>query len=1109
MKPRFILPLLLLALTPLAHAQTSTYYLPPGVTNIRAIITGGVMSPGSPSATVQNFCASNRVGLAQLASDLPAIATATGHPEIAHAPVVLSGNSAAGEGAVATAIANPTNVIAIVATHGAMLATGNDGFNVNRGGDTPGDIYTINAAAVAGVPQVHTFDNGDGFVSPVTLQGWVEYGRSLGAPWHFLIHNDGNHTDHTIALQTDILPWLAAIMNLRLPASAGTGDGTVTLIPIVETNGWLGNIQTKSIASFASYAGDKAKANWFPNQSVATAWSGYHFAPPYTIPAQPIVAPSGIIADLTVLDPNNNDTTSGVGWRINSNFKEADQMNNNIKWWVWGTPPPSIAGLDWIRPIISGKKYNDYTVDPIATFRVTAAADVFIAHADSVVTKPAWLTNYVDTGENLNVSAGGLNSPTVMSVFKKSFAANSTVTLGANGSTGGAFYLTFVKAQGAVLPSVNVNATTPNATEGGANGAFTVTRTGATTNALTVKFSISGTAANGVRYTALGTNVVIPIGQSSATLTVATINNAAQQPTETVVLTLVTNAAYNLGSPASATVNILDDDSPPLPVVSVLASNPNAAEPNVAGAFQFTRTGSTTNALTIYFNLSGTATVGVDYANPGTNLVIAIGQTNATLAITPLDDALVEGTETVTLALNASTNYAFGVTTIDTVNLADNDTVNSNLPNVTVTAGDATAAESSGAASTGTITITRDGSTTNALTIFYACSGAASNGVDYIALPGSVTIAVGKTSTNLTIAPIDDALVEGAEIAVVSALPNAAYNVGSPSFASVLISDNDNAVPLGTNGIIFVTHTNGNNTRDVKLNVYLPATGSGPWPVVIYFPGGGWSVQTETSITPLFQNFTASGYAVISANYITSSFEKWPAQIRDAKAAVRWVRANAATYGFDTNRIGVTGGSSGGHIASFVGVSGGVKTVRVGTNFFDLVSTTGGNLGQSDVVQAVAPMFPPTDLLAMDHYPTPGVADHDAANSPESGLIGAAIQTVPEKTATINPIIYVRAGLPPFWITQGTADALVDFNQSELLNAALVRAQQPVAFWPVQGGGHGPGVSDSQEVIGLMKNFFDRVLKGMTNNVLPVPRFTERHDRRCAAHREFRRQHVF
>lgn len=310
-----------LALAASAFAQSASYYLPPGVTNIRAMITGGVPNPSSPSVAWQSFCMTNRVGLAQLAADLPAIATATAHPEIAHAPLVLTGNSAASEGAVATAIASPANVAAIIGTHGAMLAVGNDGFNVNRGGDTPGDIFTINAAAVAGIPQVHTFDNGDGFVSPVTLQGWVEYGRSLGAPWYFLIHNDGNHTDSATALNTSIFPWLAAILDLRLPASAATGDGTVTLLPIVKSSGWLGDIKTKTIASFASYTGDKAKANWFPNQSVATAWAGYH----------------------------------------------------------------------WIRPIVPGKKYGAYTADPIATFRVTADADVFIAHSDAIATKPAWM----------------------------------------------------------------------------------------------------------------------------------------------------------------------------------------------------------------------------------------------------------------------------------------------------------------------------------------------------------------------------------------------------------------------------------------------------------------------------------------------------------------------------------------------------------------------------------------------------------------------------------------------------------------------------------------------------------------------------------------------
>jgi acetyl esterase/lipase len=276
----------------------------------------------------------------------------------------------------------------------------------------------------------------------------------------------------------------------------------------------------------------------------------------------------------------------------------------------------------------------------------------------------------------------------------------------------------------------------------------------------------------------------------------------------------------------------------------------------------------------------------------------------------------------------------------------------------------------------------------------------------------------------------------------------------------------------------------------VRLNVYLPSTGSGPWPVIIYYPGGGWVSQSEGAITPLFTNFTAAGYAVISAGYISSTIEKWPAQIRDAKAAVRWVRANAATYGFDPARIGVSGGSSGGHIAAYVGVSGGVRTARVGAEVMDLVGNVGSHFDQSDAVQAAAPIFPPTDLLSMDHYPTPGVPDHNATTSPESGLIGAGIQTVPEKTGTANPIIHVRSGLPPFWITHSTSDTLVPFNQSELLNAAMSQAAQPAVFWPVQNGGHGPGVSDSQEVITLLRTFFDRVLLGATTNALPVPRLT-------------------
>lgn len=206
--------------------------------------------------------------------------------------------------------------------------------------------------------------------------------------------------------------------------------------------------------------------------------------------------------------------------------------------------------------------------------------------------------------------------------------------------------------------------------------------------------------------------------------------------------------------------------------------------------------------------------------------------------------------------------------------------------------------------------------------------------------------------------------------------------------------------------------------------------------MVIYYPGGGWVTQSEGAINALFINLTAHGYVVVSANYVSSSFAKWPAQIQGAKAAVRWVRANAATYSFDGARIGVTGTSSGGHIAVYVGASSGRSSARIGTEVIDLVGGIGGNFEQSDVVQAAAPFYPPTDLLVMDHYSTPDVSDHNSANAPEGQLMGFGIQTLPNKTATANPLIFARGSLeipllPPFWIAHGTMDRSVGFNQSE------------------------------------------------------------------------------
>ena len=1091
--PLHLLGLLMLFVAAFAHAQN--YYLPPGVSNIRAMVIGGPPLSAGTSQIWRDFALAQRVGYAQLLTDLPNIASTSGHPEIANAAFVSVGNSAGASAAAALAIGNQNRAIAVVALHGVMFAQGNSGFNANRSGEN-GDVPTLDFSGAYGIPMLHNFDNNDGFVSPVVLQGLLEFGRARGALWAFFIHNDGNHGDSNTALTTLIFPWLANILDQRLPASAGTGTASPSLNALLESSGWLGDIKTKAIANFASFSGDKAKAAWFPNQSIASVWAGYHFIPPYNIPAQPVLAPSGIIADLTIFDPLNNDISSGTGWKINANLKEADQAGSLIKVFVMAPPPASVAGLDWIRPIVAGKNYFAYTSDPIFSFRTTADASVYIAHPDSITPRPSWLASWTNTGEQMVITAGNLNANAPRyTLFKKDFAANAVVVCGGTGSaTSSSMYLTMVKPLGVItLASVAISASDASATEGGDTGEFSISRTGDVSAALSVTFNVSGSAGSGSDYTAFGTSVSIPAGQSNTTIAVAAINDIELESTELVTVTLASSANYNLGAPTVASVSILDDDAPALAVVSVSDTISSAAEPATPGQFTITRTGATSAALDVFFNVTGAAQAGVDYTALGTQITIPMGQASVDIAVSPIDDLLVELSESVTLSLSAHASYSLGNISVASVNILDNDSV-AGAATVTLTSTDSLAAESSGVANIGNLTITRSGASTDALSVNLVFSGAAANGVDITTVASAISIPAGQAAIALSIAPIDDSLVEGSETFAARIAPSASYIVGG-SGIGILINDNDNATPTVSTGIVFASRNVAGNVRETKLNVYRPSVGTGPWPVVIYYPGGGWTSQNEGSISALFTNLTAHGYAVVSANYVSSSFAKWPAQIQDAKAAVRWVRANAAAYGFDASRIAVTGTSSGGHMAAYVGACSGRSSARIGAETIDLVGAASGNLTQSDVVQAAAPFYPPTDLLVMDHYPTPDVPDHNASTSPESMLIGFPIQTVPEKTATANPLIFARPNpqiprLPPFWITHGTMDRSVDFNQSERFNAALIGSGQTATFWPVLGAGHGSGVIDSQEVHSLLKGFLDRTLLGITSNALPVAQFS-------------------
>lgn len=226
-----------------------------------------------------------------------------------------------------------------------------------------------------------------------------------------------------------------------------------------------------------------------------------------------------------------------------------------------------------------------------------------------------------------------------------------------------------------------------------------------------------------------------------------------------------------------------------------------------------------------------------------------------------------------------------------------------------------------------------------------------------------------------------------------------------------------------------------------KLDLYLPKEGT-HLPLIINIHGGAFKMGSKEVGVPV--EYLARGYAVASINYRLSQHAIFPAQLEDCKAAVRWLRAHAAEYRLDPDRFAAWGSSAGGHLAAMLGTTGDIKEFDVGAH-----------LDQSSRVQAVVDYFGPTDFLQMDAHRLAGGQLHDPADSPESLLIGGALQENRAKAERANPITYVSQDDPPFLICHGDADPLVPHHQSELLTAALKAAGVPVTFYTVKGAGHG------------------------------------------------------
>ena len=356
------------------------------------------------------------------------------------------------------------------------------------------------------------------------------------------------------------------------------------------------------------------------------------------------------------------------------------------------------------------------------------------------------------------------------------------VTLSANPAyiVGASASATVEIASDDVPTTVTVTAFDAAAAEPTAPGSFRVARTGRTTTSLAVTYSVTGTATAGTDYTTLSGTATIPVGATSATIAVTPIDDTTVESPETVTVTLRESTRYTIGTASTATVTITDNDV--LSTVTIAANDAAAGEASNTGQFTVTRTGGTTTALTVTYALGGTATIGSDYsAAPSSPLTIPIGVTSATITVTPIDDSVVESAETVVATLLTGTGYTVGTPNSASVTIADDE------PVVTIDATDDAAAEPS---ETGTFTVTRTGSTTASLVVFYTVTGTATNSTDYTALAGSITIPAGQASATITVTPIPDIDVEGPETVILTLVAAAGYSVGTASTDTVTIADN-------------------------------------------------------------------------------------------------------------------------------------------------------------------------------------------------------------------------------------------------------------------------------------------------------------------------------
>lgn len=256
-----------------------------------------------------------------------------------------------------------------------------------------------------------------------------------------------------------------------------------------------------------------------------------------------------------------------------------------------------------------------------------------------------------------------------------------------------------------------------------------------------------------------------------------------------------------------------------------------------------------------------------------------------------------------------------------------------------------------------------------------------------------------------------------------------------------------------------------------KLDVYLPDEGDGPFPLIIYVHGGGWTMgsKVEGSL-PCIIDALKSGYAVISVDYRLAPGAKFPEFLFDVKTAVRWARANAEKYLFDPEHFGMIGDSAGGHLTLMVGFT---------ADHPEYEGEQYGWPGVSSAVQAIVDMYGPSILAAdnAEFLKENGMPARQAPLGPS--VFDTSFTTDKRMLELISPITYVHRNIPPTMIQQGGSDPIVPKQHSTILAEKIEKmcGKDRVELHLYPERTHSDGAFMTSENCAEVLVFFDKYLK--------------------------------